>query len=217
MEIKFVGHSCFEIKGKDISLVIDPYDEKVGYKLPKLSAEVLLISHDHFDHNNKKGVSDYKLLIDGPGEYETSGVFIYGRATYHDTKNGESRGDNTIYLVNIDGFDILHLGDLGHELSQSTMEKISNVDVLMIPVGGNYTVDAKTATKVISALEPGIVIPMHYKTDDLTGVKDIDGIDKFLDEMGIENGDKQGIDKLVIKSKSDIPEETEVVILKPTH
>jgi len=217
MEIRFIGHSCFEIKGKEVNLVIDPYDEKVGYKLPKLSADVLLISHDHFDHSNKKGVSDYELLVDSPGEYETNGVFIYGRSTYHDGKNGESRGDNTIYLVNIDGFNILHLGDLGHELSQSTMEKISNVDVLMIPVGGNYTIDAKTATKVISALEPGIVIPMHYKTDDLTGVKDIDGVDKFLDEMGIENGDKQGIDKLVIKSKSDIPEETEVVILKPTH
>lgn len=217
MEIRFIGHSCFEIKSKNINLVIDPYDDKIGYKLPKLSADVLLISHDHFDHSNKKGVSDYKLLVEGPGEYETNGVFIYGRATYHDTKNGGDRGDNTIYLINADGFNILHLGDLGHELSQSTMEKISNIDVLMIPVGGKYTIDAKTATKVISALEPGIVIPMHYKTDDLTGIKDIDDIDRFLDEMGIENGEKQGIDKLVIKSKNDIPEETEVVILKPTH
>jgi L-ascorbate metabolism protein UlaG (beta-lactamase superfamily) len=217
MEIRYIGHACFEIKGKNVTLVIDPYDEKVGYKLPKLSADVLLTTHDHFDHHNIKGVSDYKLLIDGPGEFETSGIFIYGRSVYHDSNEGKDRGDNTIFLINIDEFDVLHLGDLGHELSQHTLEKIHNVDILMIPVGGTYTIDAKTATKVISALEPGIVIPMHYKTDDLTGVDSLTDLDTFLDEMGIENGDKEGKDKLVVKSKNEIPEETEVVILKPAH
>ncbi|MBU1132702.1 MBL fold metallo-hydrolase [Patescibacteria group bacterium] len=217
MEITYIGHSCFKIKGDNVTLVIDPYDEKVGYKLPKLSADVLLTTHDHFDHNNIKGVSDYKLLIDGPGEFETNGIFVYGRSVHHDGTEGKDRGDNTIYLVNIDGFDVLHLGDLGHELNQYALEKISNVDILMIPVGGTYTINAKTATKVISALEPGIVIPMHYKTDDLTGVEGLDDLDNFLDEMGIENGDKEGKDKLVVKSKSDIPEETEIVILKPAH
>lgn len=217
MEITFIGHSCFKIKTEKVDIVIDPYSEEIGYNLPKLSADILLISHNHFDHNNKSGVSGYKLLIDGPGEYEVDDVFINGRSTHHDSNNGENRGDNTIYLISADGFSILHLGDLGHELSQAAMEKISDVDILMVPVGGTYTIDAKVATKVISAIEPGIVIPMHYNTKDLKGVKNIDDLNVFLDEMGVENGEKEGIAKLVVKSKSDIPEDTEVIILKPAH
>ena len=217
MEITYIGHSCFKIKDKTISMVIDPYDPKIGYKLPKLSCDVLLTTHDHFDHNYIEGVSDYRLLIDGPGEYEVGGCFIYGRAVSHDEKEGGERGKITMYLITIDGFNILHLGDLGCELSQEDMEKIPNVDVLMIPVGGKYTIDAEKATKVISALEPSYVIPMHYHTKDLTGVEGLSGVDEFLDEMGVENGVKKDVEKLVINSKSDLDGETQVVVLKPAH
>ncbi len=216
MEITYIGHSCFKIKGKDISIVIDPYDPKIGYKLPKLEADLLLTTHDHFDHHNISGVSGYKLLIDGPGEYEVSGAFVYGIPTYHDDKKGEERGSQTIYMIDIDGFTLIHLGDLGHELSTEMLEKVSKVDVLMVPIGGVYTLDAEKAVNVISAIEPGIVIPMHYKTPDLVGFDKLEGIDKFMDEMGVENNIKKE-EKLKISSSSDIPEETEVVILKPAH
>ena len=216
MEITYIGHSCFKIKGKEITIVIDPYDPKIGYKLPKLEADILLITHGHSDHNNVEGVTVNKLVIDSPGEYETSGIFINGYDTEHDEKEGSERGKNTIYLIEMEGVKFLHLGDLGHELVQSTLEKIETVDVLMVPVGGRYTINAEKAAKVISSLEPGIVIPMHYKTEDLTGVEGLDGLDKFLDEMGVEDNVKK-LDKLKINSKNDIPEETEVFILEQNH
>lgn len=217
MEITYIGHSCFKIKDKTISLVIDPYNPKIGYKLPKLSSDVVLVTHDHFDHNYIEGVSDYRLLVDGPGEYEVGGCFIYGKSVDHDEKNGLERGKVTMYLITIDDFNILHLGDLGRELTQEEMEKIPNVDVLMIPVGNKYTIDEKAAVKVISALEPSYVIPMHYKTDDLTGVEGLSGVDEFLDEMGVEEDVKKDLDKLVLNSKTDLDGETKVVVLKPAH
>jgi L-ascorbate metabolism protein UlaG (beta-lactamase superfamily) len=216
MEITYIGHSCFKIKGKTLSLVVDPYNPKIGYKLPKLSADVVLVTHDHEDHNNVEGVSDYRLLINGPGEYEVGGVFIYGRSVNHDEKEGAERGKSTFYLITVDGVDILHLGDLGCELSQEDLEKIPSVEVLMIPVGGKYTLDAETASKVISAVQPSYVLPMHYKTSDST-MQDIDGVDKFLDVMGVENGIKKDMDKLTVSAKKDESEDTEVIVLKPTH
>jgi L-ascorbate metabolism protein UlaG (beta-lactamase superfamily) len=215
MEITFVGHSCFKIKGKETTIVIDPYDSKIGYKLSKMEADILLNTHDHFDHANNEGITGYKMLINGPGEYEVSNVFISGYPTYHDDKNGSKRGPNTIYSIEIDGYTLLHLGDLGHELSDSTLEHIGQVDVLMIPVGGNYTIDAETAAKVISSIEPSVVIPMHYKTDDLSGVEGLDDLKKFLDELGAE--DVKKLDKLKITSASDLADETEIVVLNPSH
>lgn len=217
MEITYIGHSCFKIKGKNLTIVTDPYDPaKMGYKLPKLEADVLLLSHDHFDHAYTEGVSNYSLLINSPGEYETKDVFIYGIPTFHDDKEGKERGKNTIYLIEMDGFSILHLGDLGHELSKETLEKIPNVDVLLIPVGGKFTIDAKTASKVISSLEPGFVLPMHYATADSALKDQIDKVDKFLNEMGVENSYKKD-DKLKISQRSEVPQETEVIVLTPQH
>jgi L-ascorbate metabolism protein UlaG (beta-lactamase superfamily) len=216
MEITYIGHSCFKIKGKELSIVIDPYDPKIGYKLPKLEADVVLSSHDHDDHSNVSGVTGSRFVIDSPGEYEISGAFINGLATFHDDKDGEKRGKNTIYSIDMDGFTILHLGDLGHELSDATLENLGAVDVLMIPVGGHYTIDAEVASKVVASIEPGYVIPMHYKTADSKGNDEIVGVDKFLEEMGVAKT-VQTVDKLKITSKSDIPEETEVIVLTPSH
>ena len=217
MEITYIGHSCFKIKDKTISLVIDPYNPKIGYKLPKLSSDVVLVTHDHFDHNYIEGVSDYRLLVDGPGEYEVGGCFIYGKSVDHDEKDGEERGKVTMYLITIDDFNILHLGDLGRELTQEEMERIPNVDVLMIPVGNKYTIDEKAAVKVISALEPSYVLPMHYKTNDLAGVEGLSGVEEFLEEMGVGDDVKKDLDKLVLNSKTDLDGETQVVVLKPAH
>jgi L-ascorbate metabolism protein UlaG (beta-lactamase superfamily) len=217
VEITFIGHSCFQLKNKDITLVIDPYNpKKVGYKLPKLSADVVLVTHDHEDHNFVEGVSDYKLLINSPGEYEIQEAFVWGISTCHDSTQGKARGKNNIYLIEAAGIDVLHLGDLGHELSKETLSRIPNVDVLLIPVGGKYTIDAEEATKVISSLEPGIVVPMHFATPDLSFAKDLDDVSKFLNEMGIEDA-VQRTTSLKLKCKSSIPQETEVVVLKPQH
>jgi L-ascorbate metabolism protein UlaG (beta-lactamase superfamily) len=217
MEITYIGHSCFKIKGKQLTLVIDPYDPaQMGFKLPKLECDVLLMSHDHFDHGYKQGATGYKLAIDGPGEYEASDTFIYGIETFHDDKDGKERGKNTMYVIEIDGFTILHLGDLGHELSKETLEKIPDVNVLLIPVGGKYTIDAEVAAKVISSIEPNIVVPMHYSTSDSKLKDELAKVDKFLDEMGVE-GDVKKTDKLKLTGKSDIPVDTEVVLLEPQH
>ncbi|EKE00397.1 MAG: Zn-dependent hydrolase of the beta-lactamase fold-like protein, partial [uncultured bacterium] len=165
MEITYIGHSCFKIKGKENTVVIDPYDPSdVGYKLPKLEGDIVLISHSHKDHSNKEGVYGYRVVIDTPGEYETKGTVIYGIEVFHDEKEGTERGGNVMYLVEMDGFNILHMGDLGHTLSKETLERIPDIDVLLIPVGGTYTIDAETAVDVISDIEPGIVVPMHYLT-----------------------------------------------------
>lgn len=217
MEIKYIAHSCFEIKGKDATLVIDPYDpKKTYYELPKLNVDLVLSSHDHFDHNNINAVKDYKMAITTPGEYELNGVYIEGIPTLHDDKEGEKRGKNIMFQITMDGFNILHMGDLGHTLDQETLKKILDIDVLLIPVGGEYTIDAETAAEVISKIEPGLVVPMHYQGEEETKLsKDLDTLEKFLDEMG-GDGDIKKVKKLKL-SKSSIPDETEVVVITPTH
>ncbi len=217
MEITYIGHSSFKIKGKTLSLVIDPYNPKIGYKFPKQEADMVLVTHDHFDHNYVEGVSNYRLLIENPGEYEASDVFVTGIQVFHDENSGADRGTDTIYMIEIDGFTILHLGDLGHELSAETLEKLLDIDVLMIPVGGKYTIDAEVAAKVISSIEPSYVIPMHYKTATLIDMTDLDDVGKFLDEMGVDENNVRKEDKLKITSKSDVPEDTQIIILKPIH
>ncbi|MFA6981420.1 MAG: MBL fold metallo-hydrolase [Patescibacteria group bacterium] len=218
MDITFIGHSCFQIRGKECTLVVDPYDPKhVGYNLPKLNADAVLVTHHHPDHDNAAGVYNTRIVIDGPGEYEVNGVTILGYKTFHDTKNGAERGDNTIFLIDVEGLNILHLGDLGHDLPDEVLSELPGIDVLLIPVGGNYTIDAQTASKVISSIEPNFVVPMHYATPDLKFEKDLEPLEKFLDEMGVENGSKKGQDKLTLSSKSGNLEETEVIVLSPKH
>lgn len=215
MEITYIGHSCFMIKGSQLTVVTDPYDPKIGLKEPKLSCDVVTISHDHFDHNYIKSISGHRLVINGPGEYELSGSFIYGYPSFHDDKNGEERGKNTIYSLDIDGFTVVHLGDLGHLLDKDTLEKLPNVDVLLIPVGGTYTIDAKTASKIIASLEPYFVIPMHYSVPKLMFKDELLGVDKFLNEMGVEEPKKMS--KFVLNKKADLDSESEVIVLNPTN
>jgi len=211
MDINWYGHSTFKLKGKSTAVVTDPFDPAVlGLKLPKLEADILTLSHDHPDHNFASGVSGVKFSASGPGEYEIQGVAFSGIASFHDSKSGEERGKNTIFNFNIDGIWVCHLGDLGQDsLTEDQVNDIGSVDVLLIPVGGVYTINAATAAKVAAQLEPKIIIPMHYQ---LEGLKfELDPVSHFLQEMGKETLEPQN--KLAI-SADKLPEELQVVVLE---
>lgn len=211
MDILWYGQACFKIKGKNTSLIIDPYDPEVtGLKLPKdLEADVALKTHDHPDHNNLKVITGEPIQIVGPGEYEIKGVAVSGVEVFHDDKKGVERGKNTVYHINMEGLNIVHLGDIGHILTEEQIQEIGNCDILMVPVGGTFTIDAKGAVENISALEPRIIIPMHY--GGLPGFKiPLESVDNFLKEMGVENIAPQP--KLSI-TKDKLPEEPQVVLL----
>lgn len=211
MDITWYGQACFKLKGKQASLVFDPFSpEFTGLKLPKLSAEATVITHAHEDHNFAQGVAEGDpIVIAGPGEYEVKGMTINGVATFHDEVQGQERGKNTVYQVIIDGVSVVHLGDLGHTLSKEQVAAIGVCNILMVPVGGVYTIDAAQAAEVVSQLEPQIVLPMHYKLPSLKF--DLDPIDKFLKEVGKE--DSKPVAKLTI-TKEKLPKEIEIVVLE---
>lgn len=213
MDIYWYGQALFKLKGKTATAVIDPYDPAfVGLKLPKdLAADIALSTHSHGDHNNIVAVTGSPIAITGPGEYDVKGVAISGIGVFHDKSNGSERGKNTVYNLNIDNLNIVHLGDLGHQLTQEQLEEIGNCDILLIPVGGVYTIDAKDASEVVAQLEPRIIIPMHYLTE---GLKfELDPVEKFLKEMGAEN--VEVVPKLTI-TKDKLPDEPQVVVLSKT-
>jgi L-ascorbate metabolism protein UlaG (beta-lactamase superfamily) len=197
MDITHLGHAAFKIKGKKSIVVTDPYNDSIGLKLPKTC------------HNATNLVGGEPFIVDGPGEYEISGVKITGVSSFHDAKEGGERGKNTIFNVKINGLWICHLGDLGqNELASSQMEAIGGVDILLVPVGGVYTIDATTASKIVSELEPKVVIPMHYQEEG-SNMK-LEPVEKFLKEMGAEKTQSQT--KLII-SKEKLPDELAVVLL----
>lgn len=210
MDIYWLGQACFRLKGKSVTIIIDPFDpDFTGLSLPKdLEADIVLLSHEHKDHSNLKAVLGNPVKISGPGEYETHGVTINGIGVFHDQKQGTERGKNTVYHLEVDGLNIVHLGDLGHLLSEQQVESIGSTDILMVPVGGIYTIDAKDASEVVAQLEPPVSVPMHYLT---SGLKfPLDPVDLFLKEMGVEN--LQPISKLSI-TRDKLPDEPQVVLL----
>ena len=208
MEITHLGHSCFKIVGKQVSVLTDPFDpEKVGIRLAKQEADVVTISHDHFDHNYLQALKGEYLLLDSPGEYEIKESEFTGIFADHDEQNGKNRGQITIFTMEIDEIKICHLGDLGIELNSDQLDKVDGVDILLIPVGGKTTIEAKTAIKVISQIEPKIVIPMHYADGTMT---EFAPLSTFLQEMGVT---PMPLEKLKITA-INLPEELEVVVLK---
>lgn len=210
MDIYWYGQSFFKIKGKTATVVVDPFDpDSVGLKFPKDTlSQLALVTHQHHDHNNTKALEGDPLVITGPGEYEKAGVSVLGVGAYHDTVEGVERGKDTLYIITIDGINIAHLGDLGHVLTEEQLAQIDSVDILMIPVGSVFTINAEDAAKVVAQLEPKVVIPMHYKIEGLK--PGLEGVELFLKEMGAENIQPQP--KLTI-TKDKLPEETMVVLL----
>ena len=207
MEISWLGHSCFHLRGKNVTLITDPFSPQLGHSLGKISAPIVTISHNHPGHNYAIGVDGGPRIVRGPGEYEISDVLITGVASYHDNKHGQELGRNTIYIIHIDDLIICHLGDLGHILQEEQLEEVADADMLLVPIGGQHTINAAQAAEVISQVEPHIVIPMHYSSS----IGDAPNpLDKFCREMGIEAINPQP--KLSI-TRSALPAETQVVIL----
>jgi len=210
MEISYLGHSSFLIKTLQATIVTDPFNESIGIKPKEVTADIVTISHHHFDHDNLGIVKGDPVVIDGAGEYDLKGVEIYGVPSFHDKSKGSERGGNTIFVVESEEIRLCHLGDLGLVLSEGEIEKLGEIDILFTPIGGKYTIDSDEAVKLISLIEPNIVIPMHYKTEGIN--LDIDTIEDFVEEMGIK--DKKPKDKLVVKKGGFNEEETEAVVLK---
>lgn len=168
MKIRYIGHSCFAIEtDAGRRLVIDPYDNSIGLTPVRETADLLLITHHHFDHDYVDGVSGDYVLVDGPGTTEEAGVRVTGIQVPHDAEGGAQRGFVTAYLIEADGRRILHMGDVGTMPDDAFFDQIGRVDVLMIPIGGRYTVDAAGAKAICDRIQPNLVIPMHYKTNRL--------------------------------------------------
>jgi L-ascorbate metabolism protein UlaG (beta-lactamase superfamily) len=210
MEITWLGHSCFRLRGKDATLVMDPCDKSTGYNISRPTADIVTVSHDHPGHNNVSGVAGAPRVIRGPGEFEVSGVLIQGIPTFHDAAKGSERGKNTAYVFEVDDVLICHLGDLGHVPSPEQVEELSGVDILFLPVGGNTTIDATVAAQTVSLLEPKLVIPMHYKTPALKG--DLEPLERFLKEIGAPGAVSESQPKLSV-TKSTLPHETKVQVM----
>ena len=198
MEITWLGHSCFLIRGKEKTIITDPCHPDLGYRLGEPEADIVTLSHFHPGHSYIEGVANEPKQIKSPGEYEIGGIFITGVATFHDDKKGELKGKNTIYVIEMDGITLCHLGDLGHPLGPNLLEELGDVDILFLPVGEVSTIPVDTAVEIVRQLEPPIIIPMHYKTEAFTG--NLSLVDKFLDKMRIR--ELEAKPKLSITSSS---------------
>ena len=208
MEITWLGHSCFLIRGKEKTIITDPCHPDLGYRLGEPEADIVTLSHFHPGHNYIEGVANEPKLIKSPGEYEIGGTFITGVATFHDNRKGDLRGKNTIYIIEMDDITLCHLGDLGHPLHSHLIEEIGDIGVLFLPVGEVSTIPIDTAVEIVRQLEPHIVIPMHYKTEAFTG--NLSPVDKFLDKMRIR--ELEAKPKLSITSSS-LPSSTQTIVL----
>lgn len=209
MDITWYGHSCFRIteRGK-FAVVTDPFTDAIGLPQPKLKADVVTVSHNRPGHAGVDAVKGYNYLLSGAGEYEIGGVFIYGVAMHH--LEGKEARENIAYRIEFDNLAVLHLGDLAHVPSQSTVEELGQVNVVLVPVGGGNSLRAGQAAEVISLIEPNYIVPMHYALPGL--LVELDPVDKFLKAMGVS--DVQEMDVLKVTA-SGMPEQPQVVLLRP--
>jgi len=208
MEIVWLGHSCFRIRGKEATIVTDPFDKTLGYPMRKPNASIVTVSHSHPQHSFVDGVAGSPRVVRRPGEYDISNVFINGIATFHDKEKGAQRGKNTVFFMEIDEVKVCHLGDLGHVPTSEQVEQMSGTDILMVPVGGVSTLDAAAAAETIGLLEPKLVIPMHYKTEVVK--MELEPLEYFIKQMGLKEVVTQP--KLSV-TKSTLPPETKVLLL----
>jgi L-ascorbate metabolism protein UlaG (beta-lactamase superfamily) len=207
MEIYWLGHGCFRLRGRDATVLTDPCPSSTGYKIGKVNADIVTISRDNPESNHRAAVSGDAKFLDSPGEYDISGVLITAIDTDRaDRSDGFSR--NVAYVIDIDDIKVCHLGDISRVPGGDQAEALSSSDILLVPVGGGRVMGAENAAEIVSALEPKIVIPMLYKTDVSTA--DFEAVDRFVKEMGAEA--KSPEQRLNI-SKSGLPQDTTLVLL----
>ncbi len=206
MLIRWLGHACFYFEGEGVTLLTDPFNDEVGYPLPELEVDLVTVSHDHYDHNAYELLPGKPKVIREEGKHLHGSLEFLGVSVFHDQEQGALRGENIIFTWEMEGIRLCHLGDLGHLLEKADLERIGSVDILMIPVGGIYTVDADLARDVVEQLRPRLVIPMHYQTEPLSFA--LGSVEDFTDHFSN-----------VVKGKSwqgtvkDLPEEREILVL----
>ncbi len=217
MILTYHGHSTFKVKGKKGTVVIDPHGDYAGMVLPRISADIVTVSSDNPDCNEVDKVTGTArrkkpFIVTKAGEYEVGGISIFGVNAFRDNNQGVERGENIIYTILIDGVRVCSLGSLGHELTPEQLEKIGTVDVLLVPVGGDLTIDPELAVKTIRAIEPSIAVPMRYRTQQHNDnvFNELKTLDDFLKVYGIS---PEPVAKLVIDNKLKSTEETELVVL----
>jgi len=213
MEIKYLAHSSFLIKTKDAKVITDPFDPKfVGLKFSKQEADVVTISHTHKDHSFTELIEGIPLILTWPGQFEKKGVRIWGFSSFHDKVGGKERGENILYKIESEGVSILHCGDLGTIPTDTQIDEIGDVDILLVPVGGKYSLTADEAIQLIKKVEPSIVIPMHYGRQDLL-IEGLAPLEEFLKKMGAEQ--TEPLEKLVVKKEDfELDVAMRVVVLK---
>lgn len=209
-EFKWFGHNCFRIKGREATVLCDPVDRTTGYLMAKQTADIVTLSHDHSDQASLATVKPEYKLVHGPGEYEIHDIFITGIRTFRDDSRGKERGFNTVYVFELEGLVICHLGDLGHALTDEQAEAMNHVDILLIPAGGGNVLSPAKAAELVSQIEPKLVIPMQYATE--IGDTELAPLSVFCKELGVEP--PAADDKLVVKP-SDLGESLRLAALKP--
>lgn len=211
MVINWYGQACFRIQTGKTAIFIDPYDKSIGLQPPRGEANIVMVTHGHRDHNNTGSLQGTFFAIDGPGEYEVGGVKVRGISSFHDDTGGKERGLNTIFRLEAEDIALAHLGDFGQaSITDEQLEELGAVDILLIPVGGVYTIDGETAVNIVHQIEPKLVVPMHYKIPGLN-IK-LDDASQFLKELGYKG---EAVGKLTVKKK-ELPEERmEIVVMRP--
>jgi L-ascorbate metabolism protein UlaG (beta-lactamase superfamily) len=213
MKIKWLGHAAFLITSDNgTKIITDPYEtnESIKYTEINETADIITTSHEHFDHNNTAAVQGNPEIVSGPFNGNVKGIEISGTATFHDDSGGSDKGGNNIYCLNIDGIKICHVGDLGHDLNNEQVAQVGQVDVLIVPVGGFYTIDAETAARVAEKLAAKVIIPMHFRNERIDFP--IAGVDEFL--KGKSNVTMLDSCEIEIK-KEDLPATTKIIVLQP--
>lgn len=212
-DFRWYGHNGFRIRSKEGTIITDPPGRSTGYAFSsKPSADIVTVSHDHAEHKNFKGIKDDFALIDGPGEYEIHDIFIHGFRSYHDNNKGADHGYNTIFVFEIEGMRVAHLGDLGHPLTPELTDALDNIDVLLIPAGGGEgIITPEQAAKIIGTIEPNVVIPMQFATD--KGDTNRAPVDELATHLGIDLPD--AVDRIAIRS-TDFGEAMTFIVPSPS-
>lgn len=208
MDLTWLGHACFRMRGKEGIVLTDPPDPKSGHAIPKTEAHLVTMSHGHAGHSSLRSVGGEPVVLAGPGEYEVQEILVTGIGTFHDDEKGAARGKNTVFVIRIDDLVVCHLGDLGHVLAAADLEKLGEIDVVLIPIGGADTnLSAAQAAEVVHQLEPKVVVPMGYDPD---AKKKDSPFERLLHELGVK--DVTPVPKLSV-TRSSLPGEMQVVAL----